>query len=179
MKRLLASLAAAVLVSPASASSQQRETYDYWRFDRDMIQHGVQAVLMCNGLFTSNRTLEQVFEQELAHLRQPVGTVRGGDYEVDWDRKAVAIGVPGGTPTMRAAFRKGVGCVVLPPDQTFEDIESLPILKRRPYRATRPRSRGPAATWSRTALFRRMWIAALSPRRPIGRSTASHRSRSP
>jgi CubicO group peptidase (beta-lactamase class C family) len=93
-----------------------------------MVQHGVQAILMCNGLFTSNRTIEQVFEQELAYLRQPVGTPRGGDYIVDWDRKAVAIGAPGGIPAMRAAFRNGLGCVIMAPDQTFEDIGSLPIL---------------------------------------------------
>jgi len=29
---------------------------------------------------------------------------------------------------MRAAFRKGLGCVIMAPDQTFVDIESLPIL---------------------------------------------------
>ena len=97
-----------------------------------MIQHGVQAVLMCNGLFTSNRRLEQVFDQELAYVRRPVGTARGGDYEVDWERKAVAIGAPGGTPVMRTAFREGLGCVVMAPDQTFEDIESLPILETPP-----------------------------------------------
>ena len=28
---------------------------------------------------------------------------------------------------MRAAFREGIGCVILAPDQTFADIESLPI----------------------------------------------------
>jgi CubicO group peptidase (beta-lactamase class C family) len=128
MKRSELALVVAALLLPAVASAQQEESYDYFRFDRDMIQHGMQAVLMCNGLFTSNRTPEQVFQQELAYLRQPVGTPRGGDYVVDWERKAVAIGAPGGTPTMRAAFRKGLGCVILAPDQTFEDIESLPIL---------------------------------------------------
>ncbi len=128
MKRSQIALVVVALLLPAVASAQQEELYDYFRFDRDMIQHGMQAVLMCNGLFTSNRTLEQVFQQELAYLRQPVGTPRGGDYVVDWERKAVAIGAPGGTPTMRAAFRKGLGCVILAPDQTFEDIESLPIL---------------------------------------------------
>ena len=134
MKRLLPTLAAVALVLPlpAPAASQQEETYDYWRFNRDMIQHGIQAVLMCNGLFTSNRTLEQVFEQELAFLQRPVGTARGGDYSIDWDRKAVAIGSPGGTPVMRAAFRKGLGCVIMAPDQTFEDIGSLPILETPP-----------------------------------------------
>ena len=29
---------------------------------------------------------------------------------------------------MRAAFRKGLGCVIMAPDQTFEDIKSLPVL---------------------------------------------------
>ena len=97
-----------------------------------MVQHGVQAILMCNGLFTSNRTLDQVFDQELAYLNQPVGTSKGGDYKIDWERKAVAIGTPGGIPTMRAVFREGLGCVILAPDQTFEDIESLPILDTPP-----------------------------------------------
>ncbi|NNF25910.1 MAG: serine hydrolase, partial [Gemmatimonadetes bacterium] len=65
---LLASLAA----SPAVG--QQEETFDYWQYNREMIQRGVQAILLCNGLFTSNRTLDQVFEQELAYLRDPIGT---------------------------------------------------------------------------------------------------------
>ncbi|MBT8402281.1 MAG: beta-lactamase family protein [Gemmatimonadetes bacterium] len=117
------------LLAPSASSAQQEETYDYWAFQRGMIQHGVQAILQCNGLFTSNRTLEQVFDQELAYLRDPVGTAEGGDYEVDWDRKAVAIGAgrPGEPPTMRAAFRDGIGCVILPPDQDFGDIDALPI----------------------------------------------------
>jgi len=132
MTRRTLLLFAFALGLPARADAQQEETYDYFRFDRDMIQHGVQAVLMCNGLFTSHRTLEQVFDQELAYLRSPVGTVRGGDYLVDRDRKAVAIGAPGGTPVMRAAFREGVGCVVLAPDQTFEDIDGLPALTMAP-----------------------------------------------
>ncbi|MCZ6915579.1 MAG: serine hydrolase [Gemmatimonadetes bacterium] len=132
MKRFLTTLAGLSLLCAASGSAQQEETYDYWRFNREMIQHGLQAVLMCNGLFTSGRTLEQVFAQELAYVRQPVGTARGGDYVVDWDRKAVAIGAPGGTPVMRAAFRQGLGCVIMAPDQTFEDIESLPIVDMPP-----------------------------------------------
>jgi hypothetical protein len=33
---------------------------------------------------------------------------------------------------MRAAFREGLGCVVLAPDQTFDDIETLPILHMPP-----------------------------------------------
>ncbi len=132
MKRFLAPLVALALLTPSPTSAQQEEAYDYWQFNRDMIQRGIQAILMCNGLFTSNRTLEQVFDQELAYLRKPVGTAHGGDYMVDWEFKAVAVGAPGGMPTMRAAFRKGLGCVIMAPDQTFEDIESLPILEMEP-----------------------------------------------
>jgi CubicO group peptidase (beta-lactamase class C family) len=128
MKGLIALLCALPLCWPASSSAQQEETYDYWQFNRNMIRYGQQAIFMCNGLFTSNRTLEQVFKQELAYLPQPVGTPSGGDYVVDWERRAVAIGAPGGTPIMRAAFRTGIGCVIMAPDQTFDDIESLPIL---------------------------------------------------
>jgi CubicO group peptidase (beta-lactamase class C family) len=127
-----ASLLALLVALAPAASAQQEEAYDYWRPQRDMIRYGQQAVLMCNGIFTGERTLEQVFDQELAFLRQPVGTASGGDYVVDWEREAVAIGAPGGTPVMRAAYREGIGCVVMAPDQTFEDIASLPELTMAP-----------------------------------------------
>lgn len=113
---------------PTLAQAQQQESYDYWRFNREMIQQGVQAILQCNGLFTSNRTIEQVFDDELKYLRQPIGTARGGDYSVDYERKAVTIGAAGGIPPMRAAFREGIGCVILPPDQGYVDIDNLPEL---------------------------------------------------
>ncbi len=106
--------------------AEQAETYDYFSANRTMIRNGVQAVLTCNGLFTSHRTLEQVFAQELAYLPDPVGNVNGGEYVIDRDRKAVAIGGPQSGPVIRAAFRKGIGCVVMAPDQSFDDIDSLP-----------------------------------------------------
>lgn len=131
MKRIaLAALVLAVTAQPAYA--QQEESYDYWRPQRDMIRHGQQAIFMCNGLFTGERSLEQVFDQELAFLPQPVGTPRGGDYVVDWDRQAVAIGAAGGTPIMRAAYREGIGCVIMAPNQSFEDIDDLPELTMAP-----------------------------------------------
>ena len=128
MKRLTLAAIALTLLAPAATAAQQERSYDYFAPQRDMIQRGVQAILQCNGLFTGDRTLEQVFEQELAYLRDPVGTAEGGDYEVDWERKTVAIGAPGAIPTMRAAFREGIGCVIMSPDQTFDDIDDLPIL---------------------------------------------------
>ena len=137
MRRLFVPIVALALVASSSASGQQEESYDYFRFNRDMVQNGLQALIMCNGLFTSNRTVEQVVAQELAYTRHAVGTGRAVEHEVDWDRKAVAIGVPGGTPVMRAAFREGLGCVILAPDQTYEDIDDLPILTTPPPPGTR------------------------------------------
>tara|TARA_Y100001951_G_C11282439_1_gene266316 strand:+ start:402 stop:1847 length:1446 start_codon:yes stop_codon:yes gene_type:complete len=110
------------------AVAQQSEQYDYWAHQRAMIQHGQQAIFMCNGLFTSERTLEQVFADELAFLREPIGTAAGGDYQVDWERRAVEVGAADGVPVMRAAFRDGIGCIILAPDQTLADIDTLPQL---------------------------------------------------
>ena len=88
---------------------------------------------MCNGLFTSNRTLEQVFDQELAYLTSDrfggyVGNIDGGEYEIREDLKAVAIGGPNSGTVVHAAFREGIGCVVMAPDQSFDDIDALPKL---------------------------------------------------
>lgn len=131
MRRLCIVLASIVLL-PVPVHVQQRDSYDYWRFQRDMIQRGQQAIMMCNGLFTSNRTLEQIFAQELKYLQSPIGTAAGGDYEIDRQRRAVAIGKPGAGPVMRAAFRDGIGCVIMAPDQTFDDMASLPALEMPP-----------------------------------------------
>ena len=133
MKKVLAAaLAGVTMLFGAKASAQQQETYDYWQQQRRMVRYGQQAIFMCNGLFTSNRTLEQVFAQELAFLPEAVGTPGGGDYEVDTARKAVTIGAGHGTPRMRAAFREGIGCVILAPDQTLADIDGLPSLTMPP-----------------------------------------------
>ena len=95
-----------------------------------MIRNGLQALLTCNGLFTSERTLEQVFDQELAYIptQNRVGTTDGGEYVVDRERKSIAVGGPESGPVIRAAFREGIGCVVMAPNQTFEDIDTLPTL---------------------------------------------------
>ena len=131
MRNVLLALITVVLLLSA-LNAQQQETYDYFQFQREMIRYGQQAIFMCNGLFTSHRTIEQVFEQELAFLPRPVGTPRGGDYVVDAERRAVTIGAPGSTPQMRAVFREGIGCVILSPDQTLEAIDRLPKLDMPP-----------------------------------------------
>ena len=81
-------LIAALFFSTSAVA--QAPDFDYFGANRQMIRNGVQAVLMCNGLFTSNRTLEQVFRQELAYLKPaPLGNTAGGPYQVDSDRKSV------------------------------------------------------------------------------------------
>ncbi|MBT8060494.1 MAG: beta-lactamase family protein [Gammaproteobacteria bacterium] len=112
--------------TPVGALAEQETGHDYFAAQRQMISRGVQAVLMCNGLFTSGRSLEQVFRQELAYLSDPVGTVEGGDYRIDTGMRAVEVGSPDSGPVMRAAFREGIGCIVLAPDQDLDDVDSLP-----------------------------------------------------
>ena len=118
----------------STSHARQDSSFDYFADNRQMIRNGVQAILMCNGLFTSNRDLRTVFRHELAYLTPerfggPVGTADGGEYEVNENLRAVAIGGPTTGPTIRAAFREGIGCVVMAPDQTFDDIDSLPKLE--------------------------------------------------
>lgn len=135
-KRLVLPLA---LLITGVSQAQQTGGFDYFSANRTLIRNGVQAVLMCNGLFTSGRTLEQVFRQELAYLSNPVGTPDGGEYVINRERKAVAIGGPETGPVISAAFREGIGCVVMAPGQGFDDIDSLPILEL-PYPDVDPAS---------------------------------------
>ena len=115
-----------------TSTAAQRESYDYWATQREMIRRGQQAIFTCNGLFTSNRTLEQIYAQELKFLPSPIGTPAGGDYVIDRARKTVEIGKPGTAPTMRAVFREGIGCIVLAPDGTFDAIDQLPSITMPP-----------------------------------------------
>ena len=120
-----------LLVLPLSlsqASAQQPNDFDYFQANRTMIRNGAQALITCNGLFTSKRTLEQVFDQELNIIAEPVGSARDGDYVVDTEGRTVAVGGGNAGPVMRAAFREGIGCVLLSPDQDFDDVDSLPAL---------------------------------------------------
>lgn len=108
------------------ARAEQTDDFDYFTANRTMIRNGVQSLLTCNGLFTSNRSLQRVFAQELAYLAEPVGTADGGDYVIDRDLKTVSVGGGRSGPAIRAAFRRGIGCVIMAPDQTVDDIDSLP-----------------------------------------------------
>jgi CubicO group peptidase (beta-lactamase class C family) len=114
------------LLASAQLPAQQEESYDYWAFNKAMIWRGVQAFMICNGIFTSDRTLEQVTDQELAYVRGRPGFIDGDDIVIDRDRRAVAVGLEDELPAMRSAYRDGLGCITLPPDQDFADIDQLP-----------------------------------------------------
>ena len=107
MKQLFLFMALAGLI--AQGHAQKEESFDYWSANRKMIRHGVQAILTCNGLFTSDRSLEQVYERELKYLENPVGSPQGGDYLVDWEKKASRSG-PGspGLPCGRCSGKASV-----------------------------------------------------------------------
>jgi CubicO group peptidase (beta-lactamase class C family) len=122
------------VVAPSAVvlSGQQTATrYEYLQSNEALINSGMQALFICNGLFVSNRTMEQLYAAELKMSMMPL--VPPEQIKIDRDRKAVAIGNGSGpAPVMRAAHREGLGCVVLGPEQTFADMDRLPILKMPP-----------------------------------------------
>ncbi len=78
---------AVILTGVIACAPLQAQEYDYFAANRDLIRNGVQAVLTCNGLFTSGRSIEQVFGQELAYVRESsklrggvLGSAEGGPY---------------------------------------------------------------------------------------------------
>lgn len=132
----IATLSCVLLTSLASIA-EQVDDFDYFSDSRGTIRNGVQAVLMCNGLFTSNRDLKQVFSQELAYLTDPIGSADGGNYQIDTTLKLVSVGGKQNKyaekaedgKAISAVFREGLGCVVLAPNQKPEDISALPSIE--------------------------------------------------
>ena len=126
--RRIAAIVGTLLILSASAPAPagQVDSYDYFAANRQMIRNGVQAILTCNGLFTSRRTLAQVIAQELAYLADPVAVGGPGAIDIDRDAGTVAIGGGAAGPIMRAVFRDGIGCIILAPDQDFTVTASLP-----------------------------------------------------
>jgi CubicO group peptidase (beta-lactamase class C family) len=127
MEKLLKLLLAFTICLLCHFASAQAQHYDYFQANRLMIRNGVQAVLTCNGLFTSNRSIEQVFAQELAYLSYPLGDFEGGHYTISRKIKAVSVGGGEDGVIITAVFRRGIGCVVMAPDQGLSDIASLPV----------------------------------------------------
>jgi len=122
-------LTAAVLVT--AVQQRNDEGYDYFSANAQLISRGQQAFVLCNGLFTSNRSLEEVYRDELRIRKIPLLYPSNGDVQIDRENKTVAVGKPGNDPLpiMRAAYREGFGCIVLSPHQTFDDLDDLPRLE--------------------------------------------------
>ena len=121
----------------AGSLTAAENSYDYFSANRQLVRNGLQAVLMCNGLYTSNRNVTEIFEQELAYLTGArfggiVGNANGGDYQINSMLKSVSVGGGVTGPSVRAVFRDGVGCVVMSPGQDLSDTSSLPLLKPTP-----------------------------------------------
>jgi len=121
-----------VLSTVASNGQQTATRYDYHESNQALIYSGMQALFICNGLFVSNRTLEQIYSAELKLDRMPLAPP--DQIKIDRELKTVAVGESGNglVPVMRAAHREGLGCVVMGPEQTFADIDKLPTLKMSP-----------------------------------------------
>jgi CubicO group peptidase (beta-lactamase class C family) len=113
-------------LNPASASTAMHQ---YDQTNQAIVDRGTQALVMCNGLFVSGRTLEQIYDQELK--LDGIAILPQSLVAVDRKRRTVAVGGAENdpVPTMRAADREGLGCIIMAPSQTFADLDDLPALK--------------------------------------------------
>lgn len=91
----------------------------------------MQAMFTCNGLFTSQRSLEQIFDQELTYLgTQRLGNKNQGNYRIDNQTQSVEVGGGSDGPAVTAVFRSGIGCLAMAPGMTKETIAQLPEIER-------------------------------------------------
>ena len=65
LRTIVVILVALSMLGPRIAEAQQKDQYDYHQSTGMLITMGTQSLMICNGLFVSNRTLEQIYEQEL------------------------------------------------------------------------------------------------------------------
>ncbi len=133
MRRFFQSYTALLLLvlgaAPASLDAQREYARSFHGANAGVIQRGRQALIMCNGVFVSQRTVEQVNTAELRASPVPLSLLT-----VDREHRFVAVSPSPDQlgATMRAAFREGIGCVVMGPEQSVEDITTLPILEMPP-----------------------------------------------
>src|ERR1051326_4987939 len=127
MKRVICVCAVVVLAIVTGHGQQTATRYNYHQLNEALIDGGMQALFICNGLFVSNRSMDQLYGAELKMGLMPLAPP--DQIKIDRERKTVAVGEGGAGPVMRAAHREGLGCVVMGPEQTFADIDKLPILK--------------------------------------------------
>jgi CubicO group peptidase (beta-lactamase class C family) len=130
---------ALALLSSALPAAPAESHLPYLDGPRGIIQRGVQAVLLCNGVFTSERPLEAVFREELAYLKAPLGNPAtvgepsdaAAEVAIDRAARSVRIGALG-QQSVSARYQPGIGCVVLPPDTSPDEAAPLPTLPEVP-----------------------------------------------
>lgn len=122
---------AALLLLPSAAPLVAQEGSAYHRANRDLLRQGRHALTVCNGLFLSGRSLDQLYAGELQRFDAPPRERTRVDREAE--TVAVEPEAGGDAPTMRAALRPGLGCVVMAPGQTFADTAGLPALQTEPF----------------------------------------------
>jgi CubicO group peptidase (beta-lactamase class C family) len=123
---ILVVVAMSLCLNPAYASTAMQQ---YDQTNQAIVDRGTQALVTCNGLFVSNRTLEQIYDQELKLDGIPIQPQ--SMVAVDRKRRTVAVGGAENDPipTMRAVDREGLGCIIMAPSQTFADLDDLPELR--------------------------------------------------
>lgn len=128
-RAFMAPLLMAAAAFPATLDAQRAYADGFHAANGDIVQRGRQTLTLCNGVFVSNRTVAQVNAQELRRYPVPAFLLT-----IDRARQTVEVR-PGPDqlgPAMRAANRDGLGCVVMGPEQTFDDIAALPMLRLPP-----------------------------------------------
>ncbi|MHC5024906.1 MAG: hypothetical protein ACYTGG_13555, partial [Planctomycetota bacterium] len=85
-----AALAACLIVSTFYSGRSQPasdDRYDYHRPAKLTVMMGIQALMICNGLFVSERSIDQIYAQELKFRRNLV--LPPEMIAIDRDRRAV------------------------------------------------------------------------------------------
>ena len=119
----------ALLLGAPLLSAAEQGSFGYHGATLEVAWRGEQALKLCNALFVSDRSLDLFYAQEMKNSRAaPCVPMPRERVQIDYQRKAVAIGVGDSkdlVPIMRAAYREGIGCVVMGVEQTFADIDKL------------------------------------------------------
>ncbi|MDG1013320.1 MAG: serine hydrolase [Luminiphilus sp.] len=106
------------------------KNFDYFETTRQTVRNGMQSMFICNGLFTSQRSLGQIFEQELAYLgNRRLGDANNGNYRIDYQTQSVEVGGGHDGPAVTAVFRSGIGCLAMAPGMTVENVAQLPKIE--------------------------------------------------
>lgn len=121
-----------LLFAPSVAWAQQSETYHYWQQSEATIWRGVKTMMMCNGLFTSNRYPKLIREQEWAYTRNRPGVYENDEFRIERDNKLVTLVAREGAPAMKSVYRKGLGCIIMAPGQDDGEADHYPVLETPP-----------------------------------------------